>query len=161
MKRYLTFLTAVLLFFALSSVSSEAADFKEDIIGKWINVKTGNKIEFLKDGTVIFGSSAGDYKFIDDDRLRMDIKGPFGGSVIVAEVSIDKDGGLNLKSPAGGIDRFLRENAYQEYKASKSQDSTDCSRDRHEEAKTGKPMCKKYWPQEDGGTYRWQPFKKK
>ena len=44
---------------------------------------------------------------------------------------------------------------------SKSQDNTDCSRDRSEEAKTGKPMCKEYWPQEEGGTYRWQPLKKK
>ena len=44
--------------------------------------------------------------------------------------------------------------------SNKQQDS-DCSRDRHEEAKTGKPMCKEYWPQESGGTYRWQPFKKR
>lgn len=44
---------------------------------------------------------------------------------------------------------------------SASQDSADCSRDRHEEAKTGNPMCKEYWPQEDGYQQRWQPFKKK
>ncbi|MBU2590465.1 MAG: hypothetical protein KKC21_00385, partial [Nitrospinae bacterium] len=38
-----------------------------------------------------------------------------------------------------------------------SQDS-DCSRDRHEEAKTGKPMCEKYQQVPD---IQWQPFKKR
>lgn len=101
--------------FVLSSVSCEAANLKKAIIGKWFT--DGGQIEFLKDGTVIWVSDAGDYKFIDDNRLRVDIKGT---AAMVFEVSIDKEGGLNLKAPTGGSNRFVRETAYKEYKEYKA-----------------------------------------
>lgn len=115
MKRHFTFLTVVLSFFVLfSDIScSEAASLKSSIIGKWFRVDGNEQIEFLKDGTVIVGSNAGDYKFIDDNRLRLDFK----TGVIVFEVSIDKEGGLNLKEPTGRSSRYLTEKAYKVYRA--------------------------------------------
>lgn len=114
MRKVIVLGVALILSFVLCSVS-EAANLKKGIIGKWIDVKTGDQIEFLQDGTVIFASMVGDYRFIDDNRIRLDIKGAFGG---IREVSIDKEGGLNLKKPNGKkSDRFLTEKAYKAYKA--------------------------------------------
>src|SRR3990172_4961122 len=100
------------LFFVFCSVS-EAASLKNQILGKWFD-KDGTTIEFFKEGTVIIGSGVGDYKFIDDYRLRMDVKGGlFGSGAMVFEVSIDKEGALNLKEPTAKVSKFLTEKAYQ------------------------------------------------
>lgn len=115
MKRYFAFLISVLLFSVLFAVVSdlEAFGLKSRIIGKWFTDK--GQIEFLKDGTIIWVSNEiGDYKFIDDNRLRVDIKGT---AAMVFEVSIDKEGALILKDPAGRGIGFLREKAYKIYKA--------------------------------------------
>ncbi len=114
MKRYLFRRVAlVFLLFVLSSVISysDAASLKSQIIGKWVEVEDGKfSIEFLKDGTVVLGNSAvGDFKFIDDNRLRMDIKGIFGQGAVVFEVSIDKAGQLTLKEPTGEVTKFITE----------------------------------------------------
>lgn len=99
-KRYLPF-TIIFIFSLLLSIlySCSEANLKSRIIGKWVNENNSAEfLEFLKDGTVIGREShAGNYKFIDEKRLKMD----FGSETIVAEVSFDKEGQLNLKNPAG------------------------------------------------------------
>lgn len=68
---------ALFLSFVLCSVSG-AANLKEKIIGKWVEVDEngsyGQELEFVKDGTVVVGSSPGTYKFIDDKRVQIDQK---------------------------------------------------------------------------------------
>jgi len=91
------------------------------IVGKDIIIEPGT-IEFLKDGIVIFAkkggtkdiSMAGDYKFIDDNRLKIDFK----TKIVVLEVSIDEEGALILKAPTEKVgDRYLPPEAYKAYKA--------------------------------------------
>lgn len=109
------FLTVAIFAFLLSSVisCSETNSSKKDIIGKW-TADDGSTLEFLKDGAVISvkkgTSSAGNYKFLPDGRLKMDIGGPSGSKIF--EVSFDKEGRLNLKEPAGEVSRYLSEKAY-------------------------------------------------
>lgn len=102
----LAFIFSVFLLCAVSS-RSEAASLKSSIIGKWVRTYgNGDKqIEFLKDGTFITAEVAGDYRFFDDNRLRMDAK----IVVVVVEVSIDEEGGLNLKDPTGKVTRYIPE----------------------------------------------------
>ncbi|MBI3755339.1 MAG: PD40 domain-containing protein, partial [Deltaproteobacteria bacterium] len=113
MKRRLVFLVIAFWFFTLPIVvtDSEAFGLKSRIIGKWVEVKNdgryGDQIEFLKDGTVIVGSVVGDYKFIDDNRLRLDVKGIFGSGAMVFEVSIDKEGQLILTDSAGSVGKHI------------------------------------------------------
>lgn len=93
--------------FLLAVVSfSEAASMKSGIVGKWFRVEghgLGEKIEFLKDGTFIDGKRAGDYRFIDDNRLRID--GPMG-QAIVFEVSFDNAWVLSLKMHDGEVVKY-------------------------------------------------------
>ena len=88
-----------------SASTVDTIDLKKAIIGKWFQENRNKKIEFLKDSTVIWGLHAGDYKFIDDNRLRMDFK----TEVKVFEVSINKEGMLILKEPTGESNRYLTE----------------------------------------------------
>ena len=51
-----------------------------DILGKW-QAANGETIEFLKDGTVIFGGqipATGNYRIIEGSRLRIDMQGLWG-----------------------------------------------------------------------------------
>lgn len=120
MKRHffvgLALVFSVLIFCAVSS-SSEAASLKSSIIGKWVRARgDGDKqIEFLKDGTFISAEVAGDYRFIDDNRLRMDAR----GVAIVFEVSLDRNGILDLTKSTGEATRYITEAMYkkqQEFK---------------------------------------------
>lgn len=117
MRKYTTFLALVLSIFVFSSVisCSEAAGLKSQILGKWlkvgveVGVTTESSIEFLKDGTVIFVQesvpAAGDYRFVDDNRLRVDLG---GGGAMVFEVSINaKTGEMLLKEPNGKAFKYL------------------------------------------------------
>lgn len=103
MRKMVVLSVALILSFVFCSVS-EAVNLKKGIIGKWVEVEGGGSYEFLKDGTVIKGSTAGSYKFIDDNRLKVDL-GPSG--IKVFEVSIDKQGQLILTDPAGEIERYI------------------------------------------------------
>ncbi len=121
MKRYLKVLgmTLVFLVFVLSFVIipySEAFGLKSQILGKWFE-KDGTTVEFFKEGTVTIGSGVGDYKFIDDNHIRMDIKSMFGQGAMVFEVSMDKEGALILKEPTGKVSKLLTEKAYNIYMA--------------------------------------------
>lgn len=113
--KYTTFLALVLSLLVFSSITAcaEASGLKSQIFGKWVEVGvTESSIEFLKDGTVILVeksmSAAGDYRFIDDKRLRVDLKGLLGTKVF--EVSINsKTGELSLKEPNGKVSIYLTE----------------------------------------------------
>ena len=117
MKKVSIFWTLVFSLFVLCTLisCSEAASLKSRIIGKWVNAENlKDEVEFFKDGTVIFvgkgDSAVGDYKFIDDNRVRMDIKGLFGPGATVFEVFIDTTAEeLSLKEPTGKVSKFLTE----------------------------------------------------
>ena len=106
--------TSIFLLFILYSCSE---NLQSRIIVKWIEKDGKESIEFLKDGTVIgiypskfkSGSESvtGNYKFIENNRLKIDF-GIIVGTV-VAEVSIDKEGRLNLKEPNGKVEIFMSE----------------------------------------------------
>lgn len=120
MKRFIVIGIALVLSGLIMFSTSEAANLKKDIIGKWLsvdNTKMGVQMEFLPDGTLIVTTStssfrdkyehnsvAGNYKFIDDDRIRMDIT----QAAKVFEVFIDKSGELNMKGVTGETDKFWR-----------------------------------------------------
>jgi len=86
---------------------------KESIVGKWQEVDGTQIIEFFKDGTVIVKDKGdptltGDYRFLDDNRIRMDLKGLgelFGP--IIAEVSRSKSE-FTLTAPDGEIEKYRR-----------------------------------------------------
>ena len=55
---------------------------KKNVIGKWMNLKETESIEFLNDGTIVIIDKRGvnpklrgNYKFVDEGRLRVDFKG--------------------------------------------------------------------------------------
>lgn len=116
-KRLLVLLLGVLYAICAPAQVSEKADLREDIIGKWYAINSGEQREFLKDGTVIIvaggDSIVGNYKFIDNSRLRVDLSAPFlGSSAMVFEVSISETGELSLKEPSGKVRKYLTEDAY-------------------------------------------------
>jgi len=88
---------------------------QDAIIGKWLLIGGDETIEFFKDGTVSIvkgkDAMAGNYKFIDKDRLRLDLGG-FGAIAgpAVIRVSISGDE-LTLTDPAGGVSRYYREDS--------------------------------------------------
>jgi|SRR2546422_1525652 len=74
------------------------------IVGKWIVVDTTQTLEFFKDGTVnVVGggaSAAGNYKFVDEKRLRLDLGGVglaksqlYGIAVSTNELTLTDDHG--------------------------------------------------------------------
>jgi hypothetical protein len=58
------------------------ADLKSELPGKWLSASGGETIEFLKDGTVILvaigGNIVGNYRILDDRRIRVEIAGLLG-----------------------------------------------------------------------------------
>lgn len=82
------------------------------IIGKWDEIDGTETIEFFKDGTITVDdkgmSFGGDYKFIDNDRIRIELGGlgALAGPMIV-KVSISKDE-LSLTTSDGDIDKYQR-----------------------------------------------------
>lgn len=62
---------------------SDAASLKNSIVGKWIREEwhaLDKNVEFLKDGTFIDGGNVSDYRFIDENRLR--VTGPRGTGML-------------------------------------------------------------------------------
>lgn len=82
------------------------------IIGKWDEIDGTETIEFFKDGTVTIVdkgiSLSGNYKFIDDDHIRIDLGGigALAGPMI-SKVSISKDE-LSLTTSDGDIYKYQR-----------------------------------------------------
>ncbi len=112
-QRYLSF-TIILVFLLSILYSCSGSNLKSSIIGKWVNKSGRESFEFLKDGTVIVvrkgiiglvEQKPGNYKFIDNNRLKVDL----GYWVGVFEISIDKEGQLSLKDHKGDVAIFIPE----------------------------------------------------
>lgn len=99
----------VLMVFFLFPSSSNA---KNAILGKWEETDGTETIEFFRDGTVNIVDKgrliAGGYRFIDDDRLRLDLGGlgALAGSMIL-KVSVSGNE-LILTNPQGEVSRYRR-----------------------------------------------------
>lgn len=116
MRRYRDLQILVIFLFACMCAASwsEAADLKSRILGKWVEEGGTERIELFNDGTVIVvkeGKSAtGDYRFIDNNRMRVDMKDLLGSTSSVFEVSINaKTGELSFKEPAGKVSVYVTE----------------------------------------------------
>jgi hypothetical protein len=86
------FLITIVLALALSACSSP----KRAIVGQWEQSGGGETIEFFKDGTVVSTSfgvrSTGDYAWVDDSHIRINMTGLFGlGGSQVFLVNISSD----------------------------------------------------------------------
>jgi len=83
------------------------------IVGKWLFSDTAQSLEFLKSGTVnvIAGgsSAAGTYKFVDKNRLRLDLGGlgGFGKSQLYGVSSVSNNE-LTLTDDRGQASMFIR-----------------------------------------------------
>lgn len=114
MRRYRALQILVVFIFACMCAASwsEAADLKSRILGKWVEEGGTERIEFLQDGTVIIVqgtmSAAGDYRFIDSNRLRIDLKGLYGSKVFEV-VKSAKTGALVMKEPNGKVSIYVTE----------------------------------------------------
>jgi len=115
MRRCRTLKVLIVLFVCLCSTSWAEASLKSQIIGKWVGSDGNEKIEFMKDGTVIVVqrsmSVAGDYRFIDDKRIRVDLKGLLGSKVFEFSVN-SKTGELSLIEANGEASKYLRETEF-------------------------------------------------
>ena len=115
----ITLIFSLFVFFSVTSCS-EAESLKNQIIGKWVEENDfKSHLEFLKDGTVVslvshegVSPEVGDFKFISNNRLRIDwspsnIYHPAKSEVFY--ISIDKEGLLTLKDPAGKVLKLITE----------------------------------------------------
>lgn len=70
-------------------------NLESDIVGRWQEVDDSEVIEFYKDGTVTIeganGNFTGDYRFVDDTHIRLDVPTLFGTTALVAEVNMSGD----------------------------------------------------------------------
>lgn len=59
--------------------TGHAESIKKAILGKWNIIGSRETIEFFEDGTIIIdskkGSLVGDYRFLDENRIRIDLSG--------------------------------------------------------------------------------------
>ena len=76
----------------------------------------------MKDGTVIIESEVGSYKFIDDNRIKMEFSGR--GSVMVNKVSFGKEGQLILTSPQGSETFFVTKAEWEKIEAAAKAEQT-------------------------------------
>lgn len=77
------------------------------IIGKWQEIEGTETLEFYKDGTIsIVGdiSATGNYKFIDDNTMRVDF-GSLGSIVLKTSISNDE---LILTEANGDVSKYKR-----------------------------------------------------
>jgi thioredoxin-related protein len=85
---------------------------QDAIIGKWIE-EDGSTTEFLKEGTIILSEKeipmAGNYRFIDDTRIRIEIGGlgALAGPMIFEIVSVSNNE-LVIKDPKGKVTKLTR-----------------------------------------------------
>ncbi len=83
------------------------------IVGKWEEVDGTQTIKFFKEGTVVVIDKGdppltGDYRFIGDSRIRMDLKG-LGELLgpVIAKISISMDE-IVLTNPSGKIEKYRK-----------------------------------------------------
>lgn len=130
-------ITATLLIFFLVGGVSEAVNLKKGIIGKWFRfyIIAEEQLEFLKDGKVIlvrgYKSHVGDYGFIDDNRLLVNID--FEEKIY--EVSIDKQGQLILTDPVGNVNRYFTKTEYEKRRAAEKAEQAKLEAEKREKIK--------------------------
>lgn len=85
---------------------------EEDLIGKWQRVNGNETLQLYKDGSLtymttgLFGSSNnGDYRIIDDTRIRIRIPGLFSTSDTIYKFRVEK-GQLYLTDPSGAVVQY-------------------------------------------------------
>lgn len=83
---------------------------QKTIVGKWKEVGGTQTIEFFKDGTVIVVDDDGDrlvgnYRFLDDNRIRIDLGGFIGSDI--AEISSSGDE-ITLPNLSGEIEKYRK-----------------------------------------------------
>lgn len=102
MKRLMYWLAVLSFLACLSSCSSKP---ENAIAGKWQDINGTDTMEFFKNGTVRAidkqSSLAGNFKFIDKDRIKIELEG-VGASAgsLTAKVAIS-NGVLTLTMPDG------------------------------------------------------------
>lgn len=113
MRRSQTLQVLFVLLIAVCVTSwAEASSLKDQIIGKkWMSLTDKEQLEFFKEGTVVIvkgdRSITGNYRFIDDKRLRVDVQS-FGGASMVFEVSFNqKAGELSFREPTGKVTVYV------------------------------------------------------
>lgn len=96
-----------------SETINSAGNGSKSIVGKWEQVDGEQVIEFFPEGTVLVTEQgdppiAGDYRFIDKHRIRMDLKG-LGELLgpVIAEISLAKDV-ITLTNPSGEIEKYRK-----------------------------------------------------
>ncbi|MFQ5964536.1 MAG: hypothetical protein ACE5KZ_09655 [Candidatus Scalinduaceae bacterium] len=64
-------------------------ELKKNVIGKWMNLKETESLEFFDDGTILIGNEAGShqivrgyYKFVDNNRLKVNFGKGFYGKLL-------------------------------------------------------------------------------
>lgn len=82
---------------------------EETIVGKWKEVGGTQTIEFFKDGTVTVVDEdgpalPGDYRFIDDNQIRMNLA-LFGPITVKISPSLDE---ITLTNPFGKIEKYRK-----------------------------------------------------
>ena len=160
-KVYFVLLFLLIAIFLVNGAEAESlkkGEVYRSLDGKVIEVISGDELEITKDNKITLAR----YGF-KDDKLRV----VFGDNVIYYEIvneglKDEKTGEIYYSKEAlVKAEEEMRRAEEVKRKREEKTKPSDCSRDRSEESKTGKPMCKEYWPQDGGGSYRWQPFKKK
>jgi len=99
----------VLIVLANSVIVGCGKSKEKTIVGKWKEVGGTQTIEFFKDGTVTVvdkGESPlnGDYKFIDKNRIRMNLA-LFGPITVEISPSLDE---ITLTNPFGKVEKYRR-----------------------------------------------------
>jgi hypothetical protein len=90
---------AICMLVVVGLLITSCSSAKQRLIGKWRSDKTGEVIEFFKEGTVSVTpppplniTITGSYRLLDDDTIRIDLPGLFalfGGSVYDFRVTGD------------------------------------------------------------------------
>ena len=108
-----TYLTTLMRFLTiaviLSSLVSCSPKLEDAVVGKWSMVGGTERMELLKDGTIIFYGHLGDsvsgkYTFVDRDRMRVVV----GGHGVMATVAVSGDE-LFWTEPCGSVIQYKRE----------------------------------------------------
>jgi len=81
---------------------------QKQIVGKWKDVDKAEIVEFSKGGSLSVltkgASLEGNYKFIDEGRVQIELKG-FGSTMFFVNISGDE---LSLTQPGGAVSRYKR-----------------------------------------------------
>ena len=85
------------------------------ILGKWGEVNSTDRVEFIRDGTVVsvsqglFGPNEqhGTYEFLDDDSVRIQFTGLFAPEVSIYTASFQSNR-MRLATTGGGVTEYIR-----------------------------------------------------